>query len=39
MLEDFNPENIENFHAVYGGYEHPAAHIRTFIDFLVNRIG
>ncbi len=39
VLEDFNPEDIENVHAVYAGHEHLAARIRAFIDFLVNRIG
>jgi DNA-binding transcriptional LysR family regulator len=39
VLEDFNPEDIENIHAVYAGHEHLAARIRAFIDFLVNRIG
>ncbi|MFJ6321906.1 MULTISPECIES: LysR family transcriptional regulator [unclassified Rhizobium] len=39
VLEDFNPEDIEQVHAVYAGHEHLAARIRAFIDFLVNRIG
>jgi DNA-binding transcriptional LysR family regulator len=38
ILEDFNPEDIEEIHAVYAGHEHLAVRIRTFIDFLAERI-
>ncbi|RWX76089.1 LysR family transcriptional regulator [Neorhizobium lilium] len=38
VLEDYNPEDIEEIHAVYAGHEHLAARIRAFIDFLGARI-
>jgi len=38
VLEDFNPEDIEQIHAVYAGHEHLAARIRAFVDFLVERM-
>lgn len=38
LLEDFNPEDIEEIHAVYAGHEHLAARIRAFIDFLAERL-
>jgi DNA-binding transcriptional LysR family regulator len=38
VLEDFNPDDIEQIHAVYAGHEHLATRIRAFIDFLVARI-
>lgn len=38
VLEDWNPEDIEQIHAVYAGHEHLAARIRAFIAFLVERI-
>ncbi|MNI11760.1 HTH-type transcriptional regulator DmlR [compost metagenome] len=37
ILEDFNPEDIEDIHAVYAGHEHLAVRIRAFIDFLAER--
>jgi len=38
VLEDYNPEDIEDIHAVYAGHEHLAARIRAFIDFLAKRL-
>ncbi|WP_105381812.1 LysR family transcriptional regulator [Neorhizobium alkalisoli] len=38
VLEDFNPEDIEEIHAVYAGHEHLAVRIRTYIDFLAARL-
>jgi DNA-binding transcriptional LysR family regulator len=38
VLEDFNPEDIEEIHAVYAGHEHLALRIRTYIDFLAARL-
>lgn len=38
LLEDYNPDDIEDIHAVYAGHEHLAARIRAFIDFLAERI-
>lgn len=38
LLEDFNPEDIEEIHAVYAGHEHLAVRIRAFIDFLARRL-
>ncbi len=38
ILEEFNPEDIEDIHAVYAGHEHLAVRIRAFIDFLADRI-
>ncbi len=38
ILEDFNPEDIEEIHAVYAGHEHLAVRIRAFIDFLAERL-
>jgi len=38
VLEDHNPEDIEDIHAVYAGHEHLAARIRAFIDFLAGKL-
>ncbi len=38
VLEAYNPEDIEEIHAVYAGHEHLAVRIRAFIDFLAARI-
>jgi len=38
VLEDFNPEDIEQIHAVYAGHEHLAVRIRAYIDFLAERL-
>jgi len=38
LLEDHNPDDIEDIHAVYAGHEHLAARIRAFIDFLAERL-
>ncbi len=38
LLEDHNPEDIEEIHAVYAGHEHLAVRIRAFIDFLAGRL-
>ncbi|CCM79065.1 LysR family transcriptional regulator [Rhizobium mesoamericanum] len=34
VLEEYNPEDIEQIHAVFAGHEHLAARIRAFMDFL-----
>jgi DNA-binding transcriptional LysR family regulator len=38
VLEDYNPEDIEEIHAVYAGHEHLAVRIRAFIEFLGARL-
>jgi DNA-binding transcriptional LysR family regulator len=38
ILEDFNPEDIEEIHAVYAGHEHLAVRIRAYIEFLAARL-
>jgi DNA-binding transcriptional LysR family regulator len=38
VLEDYNPADMEEIHAVYAGHEHLAVRIRTFIDFLAQRV-
>ncbi len=38
VLEAFNPEDIEEIHAVYAGHDHLAVRIRAFIDFLAERL-
>lgn len=38
LLEDYNPEDIEEIHAVYAGHEHLAVRIRAFIDFLAEKL-
>lgn len=38
VLEDYNPRDIEEIHAVYAGHEHLAVRIRTYIDFLAARL-
>ncbi|QRM54657.1 LysR family transcriptional regulator [Sinorhizobium sp. BG8] len=38
VLEDYNPLEPEQVHAVFAGHEHLAARIRAFIDFLATRI-
>jgi DNA-binding transcriptional LysR family regulator len=38
VLEDYNPEDIEEIHAVYAGHDHLAVRIRAFIDFLAARL-
>ena len=39
VLEEHNPEDIEDIHAVYAGHEHLAVRIRAFIDFLAGKMG
>jgi DNA-binding transcriptional LysR family regulator len=38
LLEEYNPDDIEEIHAVYAGHEHLAVRIRAFIDFLGERL-
>lgn len=38
LLDDWNPEDIEEIHAVYAGHEHLAVRIRAFMDFLAGRL-
>ncbi|MCF3638560.1 LysR family transcriptional regulator [Rhizobium sp. TRM95111] len=38
LLEDHNPGDLEEVHAVFAGHEHLAARIRAFIDFLAERL-
>jgi DNA-binding transcriptional LysR family regulator len=38
VLEEYNPEDIEEIHAVYAGHDHLAVRIRAFIDFLAARL-
>ncbi|GAA4159311.1 LysR substrate-binding domain-containing protein [Shinella granuli] len=38
LLEAFNPEDLEEIHAVFAGHEHLAARIRAFIDFLAQNL-
>lgn len=38
ILEEDNPQDIEEIHAVYAGHEHLAVRIRAFIDFLAARL-
>ncbi|MDE1159395.1 MAG: LysR family transcriptional regulator [Neorhizobium sp.] len=38
ILEDYNPGDIEEIHALYAGHEHLAVRIRAFIDFLAARL-
>ena len=39
VLEDFNPGEVEQVHAVFAGHAHLAARIRAFVDFLAEHIG
>ena len=39
VLEPYNPEDLEQIHAVFAGHEHLAARIRAFIDFLAEHLG
>lgn len=39
VLEEYNPEDIEQIHAVFAGHEHLAARVRAFIDFLAEHLG
>ncbi|MDQ0564055.1 DNA-binding transcriptional LysR family regulator [Rhizobium mesoamericanum] len=39
VLEEYNPEDIEQIHAVFAGHEHLAARIRAFMDFLKEHLG
>ncbi|OBZ95945.1 LysR family transcriptional regulator [Pararhizobium polonicum] len=38
VLEDYNPQDPEQVHAVFAGHEHLAARIRAFIDFLAEKM-
>ncbi len=38
VLEDYNPHEPEQVHAVFAGHEHLAARIRAFIDFLAGKV-
>ncbi|NMN71552.1 LysR family transcriptional regulator [Rhizobium sp. 57MFTsu3.2] len=38
LLEEYNPADIEQIHAVFAGHEHLAARIRAFIDFLAEHL-
>ncbi|MGR9249302.1 LysR substrate-binding domain-containing protein [Rhizobium leguminosarum] len=38
LLEEYNPHDIEQIHAVFAGHEHLAARIRAFIDFLAEHL-
>lgn len=38
LLDDWNPQDIEEIHAVYAGHEHLAVRIRAFMDFLAERL-
>jgi DNA-binding transcriptional LysR family regulator len=38
LLEAYNPEDLEQIHAVFAGHEHLAARIRAFIDFLAEHL-
>ncbi|KKX28147.1 LysR family transcriptional regulator [Rhizobium sp. LC145] len=38
VLEDYNPGDMEEMHAVYAGHEHLAVRIRAFIEFLAERL-
>lgn len=37
LLEDYAPGDREEIHALYLGHDKPAARVRTFVDFLVER--
>ncbi|KQY31877.1 LysR family transcriptional regulator [Rhizobium sp. Root483D2] len=39
VLQDYNPHEPEEVHAVFTGHEHLAARIRAFIDFLAAKMG
>ena len=39
VLKDYNPDDIEEIHAVFAGHEHLATRIRAFIDFLADHVG
>ncbi|WP_028745914.1 LysR family transcriptional regulator [Rhizobium mesoamericanum] len=39
VLEEYNPEDMEQIHAVFAGHEHLAARIRAFMDFLKEHLG
>jgi DNA-binding transcriptional LysR family regulator len=38
VLEDYNPHEPEQVHAVFAGHDHLAARIRAFIDFLAGKM-
>jgi len=38
ILEDFNPGDTEDIHAVFIGGAHMPARVRVFVDFLANRL-
>ncbi|MGO8151119.1 LysR substrate-binding domain-containing protein [Rhizobium leguminosarum] len=38
LLEEYNPHDMEQLHAVFAGHEHLAARIRAFIDFLAEHL-
>ncbi|WP_028081120.1 LysR family transcriptional regulator [Solimonas soli] len=37
LLENYNPGDREEIHALYLGHDKPAARVRAFVDFLVER--
>ncbi|MGO7872426.1 LysR substrate-binding domain-containing protein [Rhizobium leguminosarum] len=38
LLEEYNPHDMEQIHAVFAGHEYLAARIRAFIDFLAEHL-
>ncbi|MGO6674933.1 LysR substrate-binding domain-containing protein [Rhizobium leguminosarum] len=38
LLEEYNPHDMEQIHAVFAGHEHLAARIRAFIDFMAEHL-
>ncbi|MNE00536.1 HTH-type transcriptional regulator DmlR [compost metagenome] len=38
LLEDFNPGDVENIHAVFVGGTNTPARVRVFVDFLAERL-
>lgn len=38
LLEDFNPGDVENIHAVFVGGANTPARVRVFVDFLAERL-
>jgi len=38
VLEEYNPDDTEQIHAVFAGHDHLAARVRAFLDFLVEHV-
>ena len=38
LLEDFNPGDVENIHAIFVGGANTPARVRVFVDFLAERL-